>query len=159
MKRLNLGCGENKMNDYINVDIRPEINPDIVWDLEKFPYPWEDSSIDEIYASNVIEHFPYQIQDTILEEWHRILKSGGKLIIICPDIERLFNIYISSNESGGPFGHPHAFLEHFIFGGQNHDNDFHKSGYTLSLMKYRLTKAGFTIVSIDGGINVEATKS
>ena len=54
--RLNLGCGFNKRDGYVNVDIGDHCAPDVVHDLEKAPWPWDDSSIDEIYMSHVLEH-------------------------------------------------------------------------------------------------------
>lgn len=158
MKRLNLGCGENKMDGYINVDIRSEVNPDVVWDLEEFPYPWNDSSIDEIHTSHTVEHIPYQKQDTMMKEFFRILKSGGKLIITCPDIQYLFEHYVYGDGSDGGLGHPHFMMEHFIFGGQDYEYNFHKAGYTPAIMRIRLERAGFKIIKIEKGMHVQAVK-
>ena len=52
--KLNLGCGNNKYDGFLNVDKFGE--PDIKWDLEKFPWPWEDNSVDEIRIIHVLEH-------------------------------------------------------------------------------------------------------
>lgn len=158
MKRLNLGCGKNKMSGYINVDIRPEVNPDVVWDLEKFPYPWKDSSIDEIYISHTIEHIPYQKQDKMMGEFFRILKTKGKLIIICPDIQYLFEHYVYGDGNSGGFEHSHFMLEHFIFGGQDYEHNFHKAGYTPTIMRIRLERAGFKVINIEAGMHVMARK-
>jgi len=156
--RLNLGCGSVKMEGYVNVDIRSDVNPDVVWDLEDFPYPWESDSITEIYTSHTVEHIPYGKQDRMLSEFYRILKSGGKLTILCPDIEALFNDYIDRTDSGGPFGHPHLFMEHFIFGGQDYPDNFHKAGYTPASMRYRLEKAGFIDIVISEHLRAEGIK-
>ena len=75
---LNLGCGKNIMPDCINVDI---LGPVIV-DLAKFPWPWENNSIDGIYASHIMEHF--QDQEKFINECHRILKVGGFLKLNLP---------------------------------------------------------------------------
>ena len=156
--KLNLGCGEVKKDGYINVDIRVEVNPDVVWDLEVFPYPWLDNSIDEIYTSHTVEHIPYGKQDKMMREFFRILKPKGKLIILCPDIQYLFQHYIFGDGSGGPFGHPHLMLEHMIFGGQDYPDNFHKAGYTPTTMRIRLDRAGFRITRIERGLRAEAVK-
>ena len=81
--KLNLGCGYNKLEGYINVDYDIKCNPDIVADLEGV-LPFEDSSVDEIVMFHVLEHLG---QDTktylnIWREFYRILKDQG-LIRIC----------------------------------------------------------------------------
>jgi ubiquinone/menaquinone biosynthesis C-methylase UbiE len=61
----------------------PICQPDVVHDLNEFPYPWDDNSVDEIEMIHVLEH---------LEDWWsaflecvRILKPGGTLEIRVPD--------------------------------------------------------------------------
>jgi SAM-dependent methyltransferase len=83
MAILSVGCGgKPPQNDLIRLDISSEVNPDIVWDLEKTPYPFDDSSFPEIECLDVIEHLP-NIPNT-LEEFYRILKPGGLLKITTP---------------------------------------------------------------------------
>ena len=56
MNRLNIGCGNKKFNGWINLDSSKEVRPDKVHDLNKYPYPFKDNEIDEVYADNVLEH-------------------------------------------------------------------------------------------------------
>ena len=81
-KILNVGPGLNKIEKTISIDISKSVNPDIVWDLNKNPWPIETSSIDTIIALNVIEH----LDDTVktIEELHRISKPNGTIYILCP---------------------------------------------------------------------------
>ncbi|WP_219729845.1 hypothetical protein [Sodalinema gerasimenkoae] len=44
--RLNLGCGYRPMEGYVNVDLYG--TPDLVWDLETFPWPWSDNTVAEV---------------------------------------------------------------------------------------------------------------
>jgi hypothetical protein len=86
MIKLNLGCGSKILQGYINIDKFDSYNPDIVHDLEKFPYPFKDNSVNEILLSHVLEHLG-QSPDTfnnIIKELYRICLNGSKINIIVP---------------------------------------------------------------------------
>ncbi len=76
---LNLGCGFVHKPGFINVDLFDCCRPDVRWDLNKFPYPWDDNSVDNIEMWHVLEH----LEDwwTVFLECTRILKMGGTLDI------------------------------------------------------------------------------
>ena len=86
MIKVNLGCGESRRDGFINLDWKPSLNPDILHDLNKFPYPFEDSTIDYIEASHIIEHLDKPFN--AFKELHRILKPGGKLMVKVPHFSR-----------------------------------------------------------------------
>lgn len=83
--KLNLGCGYNKLDGYINVDHDSNCNPDIVADLED-RLPFEDNSVKEIILNHVLEHLGQQTTTflSIIKEFYRILKDQGELKIIVP---------------------------------------------------------------------------
>lgn len=86
MIKLNLGCGFNQQSGYINVDKFKGCNPDVVVDLEKDQWPWDDSSVDEIRMHHVLEHLG-QTPDIflfIVKEAYRVLKPDGAWIITVP---------------------------------------------------------------------------
>lgn len=70
------------------LDINPAHKPDIVWDLNKHPLPFEDDSFDEIHAYEVLEHLGQQgdwrAWFSEWSEWWRILKPGGCLFGMSP---------------------------------------------------------------------------
>lgn len=70
------------MDGYINCDVLPHIKADKYFDLNRFPYPFDESSIDEILLDNVLEHLPDVVG--VMRELHRILKHGGILKIYVP---------------------------------------------------------------------------
>jgi hypothetical protein len=84
--KLNLGCGDKKIEGWVNVDLFPACNPDMVVNLEHFPYPWKDNSIDEILLQHVLEHLG-QLTDVylkIIQELYRICKNGTIVHIQVP---------------------------------------------------------------------------
>jgi SAM-dependent methyltransferase len=77
--RLNLGCSDGHLRDFINVDICPPA--DQIADLRGM-WPWPDSSVDHIRAYDIIEHMPDKIH-TMNEAW-RVLRPGGTFDIFVP---------------------------------------------------------------------------
>src|SRR5262249_50155955 len=78
--KLNLGSADALLRGFINVDIVPAPGV-LVADLRQ-PWPWQDSAIDYVRASHVIEHLPDKIF-TMHELW-RILNPGGRAFIAVP---------------------------------------------------------------------------
>ncbi len=80
---LNIGCGLRKFDGYINVDAYPVCEPDVLWDLNKTPWPFEDCSVDHIYANHIFEHLDCWMD--AFKECARILKPAGTLQVNVPD--------------------------------------------------------------------------
>jgi len=79
--KLNLGCENKRISGYINVDVDPNSSADIIADLNK-RFPFEDNTISEIKADDIIEHVDNPI--AFLNECWRVLIVGGKLLIHVP---------------------------------------------------------------------------
>jgi len=86
MKILDLGCGLKKVAGSIGVDNVNLDGVDVVHDLRKFPYPFDDGSFDRIHLRHVIEHFEIEGIEEILKEAHRILVLKGVLHIAVPHV-------------------------------------------------------------------------
>jgi Methyltransferase domain len=84
--RLNLGCGQNKLAGYVNVDKLAACQPDQIVDLERVPWPFADNSADEVLLRHVLEHLGAD-SDTylaIIKELWRVCKPGAAVRIIVP---------------------------------------------------------------------------
>jgi SAM-dependent methyltransferase len=68
-------------------------------------YWFKDSCLDYIYSSHLLEDF--QDTESVLREWTRVLKPGGKLIIYCPD-EQLYRAYCLKKGQSYNYHHVHA---------------------------------------------------
>lgn len=80
--KLNLGAGEDIREGFVNVDIKKTKGINVVWNLNKYPYPFKTSSISYILASHVIEHLDNPKK--FLLELHRISKPNAVINIYTP---------------------------------------------------------------------------
>ena len=138
--RLHIG-GQEPHPDWkiLDIESRPEV--DYVanaQDLSQF----ESNSVDAIYASHVLEHFYYNLNNeliTTLKEWHRVLKPDGKLLISVPDLKILCWLYLHPNLM--PIERHQ--LMRIMFGGQTNFYDVHKVGFDFESLVSYLEEAGF----------------
>jgi SAM-dependent methyltransferase len=81
-RKLNLGCGNRKLDDHVNVDLSPSVQPDLLWDLNRFPYPLPHDHFEHIRAFDVVEH----LQDipAFIAHVHQLLAPGGTIEITTP---------------------------------------------------------------------------
>ena len=86
--KLHLGCGNDYKEGWVNVDFINEVKADVYHDLNKFPYPFIDDSVDYLLMDNVLEHLPETIK--VMEEIHRISKPGATIEIIVPLAPTMF---------------------------------------------------------------------
>lgn len=91
MRRLNFGCGEDYREGWVNLDVAKLPRVDVVHDMNRFPYPFQDGEFDHVLARHVLEHVPHHLPGlskdgflVVMEEMHRILKPGGTLEVISP---------------------------------------------------------------------------
>jgi len=85
--KLNLGCGFNHISsDYVCVDKEPSAKPDVLHNLEVFPWPWKDSSINEVMLNHSLEHIG-ELTETykrVIQELYRICVNQAAIIIRAP---------------------------------------------------------------------------
>ena len=93
--KLHLGCGNNLLPGYVNID---KYNPqaDRLMDGGQLDYP--DGSVSEILTSHMIEHVPLSEFKAMLLEWKRVLKPGGRLTIRCPNHELYIRMWLEGDD-------------------------------------------------------------
>ena len=91
---LNIACGDTFVEDeyWTNIDFTshsPKIKKANI--LNGLPY--KDNTFDVVYSSHFIEHIPIDSVNLFLKDVYRIMKPGGLLRIVTPDLEFLNNEY------------------------------------------------------------------
>lgn len=131
MLKLNLGCGLQCPDGWVNIDssfgvwlsrypllkriiyaiipVSWGILPNIKWtantawmDLTK-RFKYADSTVDYIYSSHTFEHLTYNEAAFVLAECFRVMKPGAVIRVIVPDLEAVISIYFSTKEKNPEF--------------------------------------------------------
>lgn len=126
--KLNLGCGPDHKAGYINIDLYCP-DADLKHDLTK-PLPFEDESVDEIWASHVIEHLSRDEWEFAKNDWARVLKKGGKLEIFCPELEHCILNFLRNYQDK-----KWEYWIKTIYGSQERAGEFHKNGFTYEKLE------------------------
>lgn len=127
---LDVGCGNNKRAGAVGIDFNANTQADVVHDLNVFPYPFPESSCEEIYVTHCIEHLDNVVK--VMEELHRLAKPGARVIIDAP--------YFSGQDAFSDPTHKHFFTSRSFdyFTGDFPEFSFYSA-------KARFKKIGFRI--------------
>lgn len=132
--KLHLGCFKKKIHGFINVDIRGDVEPDVVDDVSKLER-FKPDSVDLIYTSHVLEHFTREDSIKAMKRWHEVIKPNGTIRISVPDLEACFEHYICHKKLD--------LLKCLLYGSQKHPYDFHYTGWDFTTLKRDLESVGF----------------
>ena len=144
VKRLHLGCGNIRLPGFCNVDILATTAVDVISDISKLDN-FADSSIEQIYACHVLEHFSHDEAVRVLRRWFEVLAPGGELRVSVPDIDRIVKIYIDNwQHFQTPGNTPWIGL---LYGGQGDPYDFHKTGFNFCWMRHLLDEIGYVQIA------------
>ncbi|MBZ0220874.1 MAG: class I SAM-dependent methyltransferase [Candidatus Methylomirabilis sp.] len=143
MRILDLGCGRRKLPGSTGIDASTSSEADIIHDLNRFPYPFDDSEFDGIVCRHILEH----LDDIprVMRELHRILKPSGTLSIITP--------HFSCDNSYTDPTHKHHFsvrsFDYFIMGKR-----LAQDIYTEALFEEKISKLVFSDIYRRGAFNI-----
>lgn len=164
--KLNLGCGPDLKDGYVNADFR-DIPGVTKVDLSKFPWPWPDDSVDQILMLDFLEHFPYRKTTTIIRECWRVLKLGGKLEVQVPDLEHCARAaamtgpflcnrcgwqypmhdlradFFICKQCRQPWTECAQAAIHRLYGGQDYEGNWHFTAFTTLQLNRMLQAHGF----------------
>ena len=136
--KLHLGCGKRFIPGWTHVDGLKFDHVDYVSKLDTLDF-LASESVDIIYASHVLEHFKREEVESVLLEWKRVLKVGGILRLSVPDFAQLIKIYQVTGDL--------AVIRGPLYGGQDHDYNFHFNTFDLNSLSILLEFVGFSSVT------------
>lgn len=141
--RLHLGCGEQRLDGYINIDYPSQhhtvqTNPaaDVFADITRLQFP--AGTVDEIRSHHMFEHFDRPAALAMLARWHRWLKPGGTLHIETPDVLGCARALLSEK----PYRTKQAVMRH-LFGSHEAAWAYHYDGWYDAKFQNVLSQFGF----------------
>lgn len=124
--KLNVGCGESHLEGFINIDIdsgekkgKLDLKPDLIHDITDGKLPYEDESIDTIYFLHSIEHIQLKKWSRVFEEFYRLLKPDGELVMAYPEFGTCAKYFMEN------FRGMRDFWRNTLYGRQMYPGDFH----------------------------------
>ncbi len=103
MKLVNIGCGEVFHPAWVNLDVAP-VAPGVRRFDARRPLPFADCEADAVYHSHLLEHLQPPAAASLLGECRRILRPGGVVRVVVPDLAGAARAYLdalSDAEAGG----------------------------------------------------------
>ena len=132
--RVELASGERPHNGYFHCDMRILESTNLVCRVEVLPFA--EDSVEVLLASHIIEHFSYREINKVLEEWYRVLRPGGDILIITPNFAYVAHGYVEGWMD-------YVESRNRMFGGQDYPGNFHCTMFDSSSMGNALETAGF----------------
>jgi len=144
--KLELGCGVILTPGFTNVDI---IDPKLVKGKGKYiqadirKLPFEDNVAEVVQMFSVLEHFGFREQIDVVKEVYRVMKPGGKLLVVTDDFDGIVLDWFRMRI--GPFNlDNYQSVMETVYGNQHHEGEFHKCCMTPDFLNWVLVSAGFT---------------
>lgn len=135
--KLNLGCGSNKLEGYINIDTEKSTKPDLVHDFVKCSLPYKPNTIDEIVLFHTIEHIRKEFHPQLIAEFFRVMKVARPLFISYPNFWECASRWKDNYQGKRDFWHK------TMFGRQLYPADYHVCAMDPKELEVLLLKVGF----------------
>lgn len=135
---LHLGCGKIYIPGFVHIDVRKFDHVDHVTSVDKL-YMFADNSVDLVYACHLLEHFHRSQTETVLAEWYRVLRPGGRLRVAIPDFEAVTKIYNSTKNLNLILG--------LVVGRQDYEYNTHYMIFDFDSLSTTLKNVGFQNIS------------
>lgn len=150
MTRLHLGCGENYLKGYVNIDFPPTKHTiqkssiaDKYADLKTLRYPAK--SVNEIRLHHTFEHFIRSEAIALFASWHSWLKPGGKIHIEVPDFDATSKLILKFLTKD----HDKKVAIRHIFGSNEAEWATHYDGWSAKRLEEICKLFGFQVLEMN----------
>lgn len=138
----------------VRLDIDPGVAPDIVGDIRDMR-DVRSGTFDALFSSHNLEHlYPHEVP-LALSEFRRILKSGGHVFIVCPDIQSIAAFVAQGNltepiyeSQAGPITPIDVLYGHGPSLARGNLYMAHRTGFTAQSLAQAMSDAGFADIRV-----------
>jgi predicted SAM-dependent methyltransferase len=95
--KVHFGCGYHRLDGWINVDLDTSCKPDVIADLRQ-NLSFKAQSIDYIHSEDFVDQLELEKGYNFFKECHRILKEGGVMRILTPDLHQFAKRYVRGDK-------------------------------------------------------------
>lgn len=92
--KLSLGSGAVRLSGWTHVDSDERCQPDVCADLSG-PLPFPDACASHLHSEDFIGQLTFSEAASFVQECFRILKPGGVLRLLTPDLDQLVRMYLA----------------------------------------------------------------
>jgi len=151
--KFHIGCGDKRLQGYVNIDIIPTEGSDVIMDIPKELHLIPSDIASEIRLESVFEHFYNYEQHMVLQHFHRILKKEGSLVIKwLPDFDAIIKNYLKKEAGiiGKEFDLFNVYrLTHGDPTAKNSPYQLHKDIFTKDSIKHLLEEHSFYVKKLE----------
>lgn len=140
-RNLNIGCGWDHKEGFVNVDMNEFHKPDVVADACNLSM-FDDGSFDYILAQDILEHMERSKTVVALTEWSRLLSLAGVIDIRVPSLWGMFELLVKPDNREPERAEK---IIHLMYGTQAYNGDYHLAGFTAELLVEYLKRAGLVV--------------
>jgi hypothetical protein len=99
--------------------------------------PWEDGAVQHLFCSHMFEHVPHTRLENILLEFNRVMKNGGIVRVLCPDLKKIAKAYVDEDTQ-------------FFAAASNEDENIRTDLSLGGMLGVLLERTGFTNITQKG---------
>jgi SAM-dependent methyltransferase len=139
---LDVGCGLKRAEPgAIGMDWVPESGAEVVWDLNRRPWPLPDDSFARVHLSHIVEHLDDIV--AVMREVHRVARPGARVFVVTPH-------FSSHNSYADPTHRHHLAAASFEYFTGRPFTTFLPPGSGFELVKVELTFASGVVLDWTG---------